>query len=105
MFPSYVSKIGCYTFPFSLNIPAWLPASFKLREIHDDTHMSIRYHLTAQMTPLFNKDYIGDPRNRHSCFRGQREIMAFHQTMAIAPRADLKFHTKANIHSGLLGNK
>lgn len=90
MFPEYVSRVGHYTFPFTLKIPAWLPASFKLREIHDDAHMSIRYHLTAQMTPVFNKDFIGDPRNRQSVFRGQREILAFHQHMVIAPRADLR---------------
>jgi len=105
VFPEYQSRVGHYTFPFELEVPNWLPVSAKLREHHEDAQVSARYSLIAQLTPVFNKDYVGNPINRVSTFRVKREVMAFHQTIPIAPRNDLVFKQQAEVKSGLLGKK
>ena len=48
---------GQWSYPFSLQIPDWLPSSMMLPTGKDDALLKIEYHLRAQFTPIRASDW------------------------------------------------
>ena len=49
---------GQWSYPFTVKLPDWLPASMLLTSKHERAQLSINYHLRAQMTPTFDEGWL-----------------------------------------------
>lgn len=85
-FPEYKCYAGQNSFPFEIDVPTWLPVSTRLTEWHGQSNMSVQYYLIAQLTPVFSKDFVGDPRDFMSVMRSMRPCCVFHQTIQPPPK-------------------
>ena len=70
---------GQMSFPFSIHIPDWLPASMMLGG-HWEDRMSVKYHLGAQFTPKNTCDWADDT-GKISSFRGSTPIYLYRPTI------------------------
>ena len=91
---------GHYSYPFSLQLPDWLPASMMMAGGSNSSELTIRYTLRAQLTPLNEKDWA-NRKEKISQFQGSTLIYVFRPTI-ICPKVDLKFTLKNKI-GGFLG--
>ena len=64
---------GQWSYPFTLQLPDWIPASFMLGGDHEKAQLSIQYSLRGQFTPKDKKDWDGSQPGMSS-FRGTRMI-------------------------------
>lgn len=55
--PDGVAPAGQYTFPFSVQIPPWLPASMLLSTQRECALMAITYELVAEFKPFDESGY------------------------------------------------
>ena len=51
-------RLGQWSYPFTVKLPGWLPASMLLTGKHKRSQLSINYHLRAQMTPTFDEGWL-----------------------------------------------
>ena len=50
------------SYPFTMQLPDWLPPSMYLAAPYQGTRLNIQYHLRAQVTPVHEKDWADDER-------------------------------------------
>ena len=72
---------GQWSYPFTLQIPEWLPASMMLGGDHEQAQLSISYCLRAQFTPMNGCDW-SVPQKGISSFRGTRMIYLYRPQVA-----------------------
>ena len=46
-----------YSYPFTLQLPVWLPTSFVMAENKDKVKLKVQYFIEAEFVPTCNKDY------------------------------------------------
>ena len=91
---------GMYTYPFSIQIPEFLPASMSLTSQIRSAKISINYFIQAQFTPTNAHDFA-DRRKGISLFRGSTNIYIFRPTVIFPVRnLDLSLDNKIG---GFLG--
>jgi len=72
---------GMMSFPFTFQIPDWLPASMQLcDENWEKSMISTRYILRAQVTPLEESDW-GNEKQTISSFHGDTNLLVFKPTV------------------------
>ena len=59
-FPDNCLAAGQYTFPFSIDLPNWIPASMMFSGSHEQAKFSIQYQLRAQFVPLNQCDWAAE---------------------------------------------
>ena len=91
---------GMFTYPFSIQLPDWLPASMSLTSQIQSAKISINYYIQAQFTPTHAHDFANRIEGL-SLFRGSTNIYIFRPTV-IFPIIDLKFSLDNKI-GGFLG--
>lgn len=86
---------GMYSFPFTIQLPDWLPASFSIGV--DKTRMSVEYSLVAQFIPT-SPDYWADDRMTVSSFASQIPLFVMRPMLQNAiTLADTVNNLKANV--------
>ena len=86
---------GMYSFPFTIQLPDWLPASFSIGV--DKTRMSVEYSLVAQFIPT-SPDYRADDRMTVSSFASQIPLFVMRPMLQNAiTLADTVNNLKANV--------
>ena len=67
---------GQYSYPFSMLIPHWLPASMYMAPTLDAAVLRVQYELRAQFTPLKMENFANDKRE-YSSLMGTKDIFIY----------------------------
>ena len=51
-------KVGQWSYPFSIKLPEWLPASMTCATGYNKSYCGIEYSLIAQFIPAQDKDWV-----------------------------------------------
>lgn len=94
-FAKDVSPVGMFTYPFSMQLPDWLPASIIFCSHIESAKLSINYSIQAQFTPSKENDFV-DIKKEISLFRGSTNIYIF-RPIAVFPPRELKFTLESEI--------
>ena len=57
---------GQYSFPFSIQLPDWLPASMSIGRQHERARLNVEYKLVAHFVPTILSDWADDNCNLSS---------------------------------------
>lgn len=99
-FPDGPPMPGQTSYPFTLQIPEWLPASMMLGGDHESAQLSIQYSIRAQFTPQNVVDWA-DPHKHISSFKGTRMIYVYRPSIQNPPK-EFKFKLKSEV-GGFIG--
>ena len=72
------------SFPFTIQLPNWLPPSMLLGRSQLKTLLTIEYYLRAQVTPENAKDWA-NKASKLSTFRGTRMIYVYRPMLQEPP--------------------
>ena len=99
-YPDGPPKIGQMSFPFSLVIPDWLPASMMLAGDLEEGRLSVEYSLRAQFTPKHHCDWA-DVKHNISSFKGTRMVYIYRPVLQ-QPQVNLRMELHSEV-GGFLG--
>ena len=91
---------GQWSYPFTLQLPEWIPASMMLGGDEEQAQLSIQYSLRAQFTPTDMRNMDGVVPGLSS-FRGARMIYVYRPVLQ-TPSVDLSYTLNSEV-GGFLG--